>query len=137
VDGKVWRIVPPRRGAVKALTVDSTARSYSIKALALGGHTPDGTNSEPKEVTLWMQAQTNDVFFHFRSDSGAADLDDTAAAAADGAAMSAFTNTHGAVLEAGESPIPITINRAVDKYLVVKAASTSGILRFWAITGAE
>lgn len=137
VIGQVARMLAPRRGAVKSLTVDSTARSYSIIGLALGGHTPDGASSQPVEVVLAMQAETNDVYFHFRNDSGAADLDDTAKAAADGAAMTTFTNTHGAVLKAGNAPLFITINRAVDKYLVVKAASTSGVLRFWAVDGAE
>ena len=129
--------LPPRRGAVKALTVDSTARTYSIIGLTLGEFKSDGAGSMPSEVDVWFQAQTNDVFIHFRSDSGAADLDDTAAAAADAAAMTSFTNTHGAVLEAGESPICFRLNRGVDKYMVVKAASTSGILRFWAAAASE
>lgn len=128
---------PPRRGAVVALTVDSTARSYSIAGLALGAHTPEAANGQAKEVVLWMQAETNDVFFHFRSDSASADLSDTAKLAADGAAMTAFTATHGALLKAGLAPVQFTINRAIDKYLVVKAASTSGVLRFWAGSDAE
>jgi hypothetical protein len=129
--------LPPRRGAVKALTVDSTARSYNIIKLALGDYTPDGTASVPAEVDVWFQADTNDVFIHFRNDSGAADLDNAGVAAADGAAMTSYTNTHGAVLEAGESPICFRLNRGVDKYMVVKAASTSGTLRFWAASGTD
>ncbi len=63
------------------------------------------------------------------------DIDDTAAVAAGGALT--FANTYAAVLEAGESPIKIRINRGVDRFLVVKAASTSGILRFWAASASD
>ncbi len=125
----------PRRGAIIALEVDSTARSYNIQSLALGGKLPDAAGSVPLEVDLFMQAETNDVFFHFRSDAGAADLSDTAKVAA-GATL-AFDNTYAALLEAGERPTRVRINRALDKYLVVKAATTSGVLRFWAVSDAE
>ena len=129
--------LPPRRGAVKAITVDSTARSYNIIKLALGDQTPDGSASTPVEVDLYMQAQTNDVFFYFTSTSGTSDLSDTAALAAGAASLTAFEVEHCAVLEAGELPVCFRINRAVDKHLVVKAASTSGFLRFWAAAAAE
>lgn len=126
-EAQIAQSQPPRRGAVIALTVDSTARAYDITGLALGGKTPDGT--APSEVTLWMQADTNDVFFHFHS-SSATDLANGTTIAAGGAI--AFAAAYGAVLEAGERPIKVRINRALDKFLVVKAASTSGTLRFWA-----
>lgn len=129
--------LPPRRGAVKAITVDSTARSYNITTLPLGGNTPDGAASTPTEVDVWFQATTNDVFIYFTETSGTSNLDDTAAIAAGAATLTAFETTHAAVIEAGESPVCFRLNRAVDKHMVVKAASTSGVLRFWAAGAAE
>lgn len=121
---------PPRRGAVFALTVDSTARPYDLSTLALGASAaPSSSGSERAEVVLYMQAETNDVFFHFHS-ATASDLSDTAAVSAGGAV--AFATTYGAVLEAGAPPIKLRIDRKLDRWLIVKAANTSGILRFWA-----
>jgi len=126
---------PPRKGAVLAITVDSTARAYNISKIALGGYTPEASLAKRAEVYLWMQAQTNDVFFYFHSATDNA-LDDTAATSA-GSADAAFVATHCAVLEAGESPVKFRINRSLDKFLIVKAASTSGILRVWAASDSE
>ena len=140
---------PPRRGAVIALAVDSTARAYDMKSLALGGHTPTEAARDPKSVVIWMQAETNDVFFYFASGDVAADpaagtsavattdvddVSDTATITAGNAL--AFANTYCALLKAGNGPLPIRINRGVDRFLVVKAASTAGVLRFWATAAA-
>ncbi len=57
-----FECAPPRRGAVIALTVDSTVRAYDLLTLALGGYTPTQSQRDPAHVTLFMQAQTNDVF---------------------------------------------------------------------------
>lgn len=124
---------PPRKGAVWAVTVDSTARAYDISKCALGGYTPEA--GKRAEVYVYLQAQTQDVFFFFddATDSG---LDDTAAQAATAADL-AFVATHCAVLEAGNPPLKLRINRALDKFLIVKAASTSGILRMWAASESE
>lgn len=142
---QVDECMAPRRGAVIALTVDSTCRAYDMKGLALGGHTPGEAAKDPRSVVLWMQAETNDVYFYFADGEVAAnqftnesatattdvdDIDNTAAIAA-GSAL-AFANTYAGVIKAGNVPLPIRINRAIDRFLVVKAASTSGILRFWA-----
>lgn len=128
-EAQIAQSQPPRRGAVIALTVDSTARAYDLTGLALGGKTPEGAGTASMDVVLWMQAETNDVFFHFHSAS-ATDLNDATVIAV-GASL-AFNAAYGACLEAGASPIKVRINRAIDKFLVVKAASTSGTLRFWA-----
>lgn len=128
---------PPRRGAVIALTVDSTSRAYDLLTLDIGGFTPKNAQKEQSWVTLWMQAETNDVFFYFASGEAGAvvttdvdDVSDTAAVAAGGAI--AYADTYAAILEAGAPPIKVRIDRGVDRFLCVKAASTSGILRFWA-----
>lgn len=140
---------PPRRGAVIALEVDSTCRAYDMKSLALGGYTPTESQRDARTVVLWMQAETNDVYFYFAegavsadpASSGSAvattdvdDIDNTAKISA-GSAL-AFANTYAGLLKAGNGPLPIRINRGVDRFLVVKAASTSGVLRFWATSSA-
>lgn len=140
---------PPRRGEVIALEVDSTCRAYDMKSLALGGYTPKESQRDPKYTVLWLQAETNDVYFYFASGPVSADaaagtaavittdvddIDNTAKVTA-GAAL-AFANTYAGVLKAGNGPLPVRINRGVDRFLVVKAASTSGVLRFWAASAA-
>lgn len=132
---------PPRRGAVIALTVDSTARAYDLLSLSLAGFVPPDAQNTQSSVVLWMQAETNDVYFYFASGASGSvvgtDVDDIDNAAAVSAGSSlAFANTYGAVLEAGNAPLPIRIDRSQDRFLVVKAASTSGVLRFWAASGA-
>lgn len=131
----------PRRGAVIALEVDSTARAYDLKSLALGGHTPGESARNPVHVMLWMQAETNDVFFYFAdgevgtvATTDVDDVSDTAKVSAGGAL--AFANTYAALLKAGNGPLPVRIDRAQDRFLVVKAASTAGVLRFWASSAA-
>lgn len=127
---QIAECLPPRRGAVWSLTVDSTARNYDLSALAIDGVAPDGAGDRPRTLAVWMQAETNDVFFHFSPDAQT-DLSDTTAQAASSAAA-AYATTYGAMLKAGNLPTVFRINRTTDRYLVVKAASTSGKLRLWA-----
>jgi hypothetical protein len=131
---QVAGVTPPRKGAVWAVTVDSTARAYNISKLALGGYTPEGANARPNNVVLYLQAETNDVFFYFSSATDTA-LSDTAAQTAT-AADAVFVATHCAILEAGHSEV-FRIDRTLDKFIVVKAASTSGVLRLWAYSEAR
>jgi hypothetical protein len=138
---QIAECMAPRRGAVIALEVDSTARAYDLKALALGGHTPTEAGTNPVHVMLFMQAETNDVYFYFAdgevgsvATTDVDDIDNTAKVSA-GSAL-AFANTYAPVLKAGNGPLPVRINRAVDRFLVVKAASTAGVLRFWAASTA-
>lgn len=132
---------PPRRGEVIALTVDSTARAYDLLQVALAGFTPQNAQREQSSVVLWMQAETNNVYFYFASGEAGAvattdvnNIDNTATVAAGGSL--AFANTYAGVIVAGALPLQIRIDRSVDRFLVVKAASTSGVLRFWAASGA-
>jgi len=120
----------PRRGAVVCLEVDSTARPYDLSTLNIGGNAaPEAGLSQRKEVCIWMQAQTHDVFFYFHT-ATANDLSDTAKISAGGAM--AFDNAYGATLKVGNPPILVRIDRKLDRWLVVKAASTAGLLRVWA-----
>lgn len=120
---------PPRRGAVLAIDVDSTARAYDITALDLGGYTPEADHERRNEVVLYLQADTNNVFFYFHS-ATTSDLSDTAKVTAGAAAT--FANTYAAVLKTSDPPLKLRINRNLDRFLVVKAASTAGVLRVWA-----
>lgn len=126
------QLVPPRRGSVWAVTVDSTARAYNIGTLTLGGFTPDGSGAQRSNVCLALQAETADIFFFFDSATGSG-LDDTAAQAA-GAGTATLADTHAIILKAGNPPIMLNIQRNVDKFIQVKAASTSGILRMWVVS---
>lgn len=127
--------MPPRRGLVVALAVDSTARPYNLSTLAIGSpNAPQGSGKRREVVGLWMQAETNDVYFHFDSATSSG-LADTAKIAAGG--TMAYADTYGAVLKAGNPPILFRIDRAIDVFLIVKAASTAGVLRMWAASDAE
>lgn len=121
--------MPPRRGSVMAITVDSTARPYDLSALAFGDAAPEASLKGRKQVVLWMQAETNDVYFYFHT-ATANDLADTSKVSA--ASPAVFDNAYGAVLKAGNAPVKIRIDRYKDRWLVLKAASTAGVLRFWA-----
>lgn len=124
-------ILPPRRGAVWAVTVDSTARAYDLSALALGGSAaPEAAGTRSKHIVLFLQAETNDVYFYFDSATGNSLADGTTQAAT--AAAVAMATAHAAILEAGNPPLRVRIDRSVDKFIQLKAASTSGVLRMWA-----
>ncbi len=124
-------LLPPRRGAVWAVTVDSTARAYDLNAVAFGGSpAPEAAATRPQHVDLWMQAETNDVYFYFDSATGSSLANGTLQAAT--AAALAFADAYCAVLKAGGPPFKVRIERSLDRYLQVKAASTSGVLRMWA-----
>lgn len=131
VDYQAFELRPPRKGLVLAITVDSTARPYDLAALDIGndGAPPNGAGDRPRSVMLWMQAETNDVYFYFDSATSNA-LDNTAAVAAGAAAT--YANTYAAVLKAGNVPQAFRINRTTDRWLILKAASTAGVLRIWA-----
>ncbi len=128
-------IAPPRRGAVWAVAVDSSARAYDMTALPLAGVTPEAAASRPQHVFLYLQAETNDVYFYFDSVTGSA-LADTTTQSASAAAVT-MAAAHAAVLKAGNPPLRVRINRNVDKFIQVKAASTAGVLRMWASSGSE
>lgn len=133
IEAQAANVTPPRRGAVIALTVDSTARAYSLVSLDIGGIVPEGALNLRHPIWLTLQAETADVFFLF-SDGSDTNLDDTAAVSA-GSSL-AYADTYGARLVADQS-MEFRIDRAKDTHLIVKAASTSGILRLWASSHAQ
>jgi hypothetical protein len=126
VEEQLANVQPPRRGECFALTVDSTARPYDITALAFGGITPEAAHARRLETFVTLRAVTNDVWFYF-SKTTASDLDNTAAIAAGGAL--AYATPHAFVIPAG-TETRVRLDRSTDLFLIVKAASTSGILLF-------
>lgn len=117
---------PPRKGAVLALTVDSTARAYDLTALDFGGFT--ATGGRRNEVFLTLFADGGDVYYYFSSDSSAT-VDDTAVVAAAGTL--AYANGYAMKLPSGAAH-SVRIIRSLDKYLQVKTSAGSATLRFFA-----
>lgn len=128
-------VLPPRRGAVWAVAVDSTARAYDMTKLAFAGATTDAVAAKPQHVFLYLQAETNDVYFYFDNVTGTALADTGKQAATAGAVV--FDDSYAAVLKAGNPPLRVRINRAQDKFIQLKATSTAGVLRMWASSGSE
>lgn len=112
-------ITPPRRGQVVALSVDATARAYDLTGLALGSANAPQVSPKREEVFVTLVSWGTTVWYHF-SPTNDASIDDTAAIAA-GSPL-AFANTYGEPLGDGAT-VDLRIDRNVDKYLVVKAAS--------------
>lgn len=120
---------PPRRGSILAITVDSTARPYDLTGLAIGqAEAPEQDINRRLETFLMLQAETNDVYFYFDSATGSSLADGTTIGA--GSAL-AYASAYCAVLKAGNQPLKVRIDRAIDKFIILKAASTSGVLRMW------
>lgn len=119
-------ILPPRRGAVLAIAVDTTARAYDITTIDLGDVYKAAHGDE---VYLTLQADGAKVYYHFKETTGGTGLDNTAAVAAGGTI--AFADTYGAFVGDGER-VQERITRNLDKFLVVKTASGTATLRIWA-----
>ena len=118
-------ITPPRRGAVLAITTDTTSRPYDLTLLTMGGVPYSGTVSQ--HIFLTIQAETADVYYFFHSATDSS-MSKTAALAAGGSA--AYANTHCAYLQAGQS-VTHRIHLSVDKWIEVQG-SGSGICRLFA-----
>lgn len=127
---QIASLTPPRRLAVWAVAVDSTARAYDLSKITIGGYTPEASGKKRANVVLYLQAETNDVYFYFDSATGSALANATTQSAA--AADVLMDTAHCAVLKAGNPPIQVRIDRTIDKFIQVKAASTAGVLRMWA-----
>lgn len=115
--------LPPRRGAVLALAIDSTARPYALASLDLAGYT-QGTSPNQQHVFVTLQAITADVWFYFSS-ATASDLDHAAAISA-GSAL-AYANTYGWRLPQNEER-SFRLNRNLDRFLIVKTATGTATL---------
>lgn len=120
-------VTPPRRGAVLALAVDTTARAYDLKDLVLGGYAPKEDLSRAEYVYVTLQAvgdEGDDVWFVF-STTSAADLDESTEIAAGNALV--FADTFGWRLAAGTS-VRVRISRSEDRFLITKAAANTPTL---------
>jgi hypothetical protein len=79
-----------------------------------------------------MQAQTTSVYYHF-SPVTSSDLNPSAAISA-GSSI-AYDNAYGVEIPAGATH-EVRIDRDVDDFLVVRTASGTATLRFWAASDA-
>jgi len=118
---------PPRRGYIIPLSVDTTARPYALSSFAIGGFTPDASNTRQAVTILGMQAETNDVYFYF-SDVTNNTITTTDAVSAGGSL--AYDDKYTAIIKKDIAPQYFKLNRAIDKFLVVRATA-GAILRFW------
>lgn len=128
VTAQVSATLPPRKGAVCNLTLDAVARAYDISLLPLGGFTPDAAGNRDVRTVLYLEAVGATCYLYFNPTTDAT-LDDAANQAAASAVL-AFGATHAAVIAIGTGKHYI-INRAVDKFLIVKG-SGAGQLRIHA-----
>lgn len=119
-------VVAPRKGAVLVFSVDSTARAYDLTGVAIGKAYDSVRVSD--FIYVRMEAEGGDVYYHFDSATSSA-LNDTSAISAGGSV--AFNNAYGARLPK-DSIIDIRIDRAVDKFIVLKTSSGTAKLRFYA-----
>ena len=122
---QAMNVVPPRRGSVLVLTLDTTDRPYDISGLAFG-KAQDAADADGG-LYLTLFAETANCYYYFHS-ATASDLDETSAVSAGGTA--AFADAACAMIMAGTS-VDVRIVREVDKFLVVKG-SAAGKLRIWA-----
>jgi hypothetical protein len=121
-------VTPPRRGAVLAIGVSTSAEAYDITGIALGGYTPNGANILQSYVYLTLHAEDGEVFYYFSSTN---DEDITATDKITAGAAIAFDNKYAARL-AENQEVSVRINRAVDKYLVLRTNTGTPICRVWA-----
>jgi hypothetical protein len=121
-------VQPPRRGAVLAISVDTTARPYDLSSLDLGGITPEADHKRRHETWVTLQADGGDVYYYFSS-ATASNLDNTAAVAAGG--TPAYATTHGAKIKQDDRH-EVRIDRSRDVFLIVKTSTGTATLRFWA-----
>lgn len=122
------RVLPPRRGAVVALTVDTTVRPYALGSLALAGYTPEAAAHQREEVYLTLQADGAKVYYYFAS-ATASDLANGTTIAAGGTL--AYGNAYCAVIPDGTSA-QVCIDRSQDKFLIIQTASGTATLRIYA-----
>lgn len=125
-EDQAFNVVPPRRGAVLALSVDTTARAYDLTGLSFGA--AYNANDAVDSIYLTLQAQSGDVFFYFGT-ATSSDMDNTAVIAAGGTL--AFANTYCAWLPQNAS-VDLRIVKTQDKFLVVKTSTGTATLRFYA-----
>lgn len=118
-------VLPARKSAVLVITLDTTARAYDLRSLALGSIlTPDPSAVNPMKVYLRLLALSANCHYHFDSTSSVT-LDRTATIAAGGAIANA--TTYGDVLVAS-APEHVVIERDKDMYIHVQGAGAGTLI---------
>lgn len=121
-------IQPPRVGQVIALAIDATARAYDLTALAFNGEPWHAVVAQTLYLTMRNDSAATSIYFQFGVTNTAV-LDPAAVVAAGGALV--YANTYGDFIPAG-GVVNVRIHRDQDKFMVVRTASGTATLRFYA-----
>lgn len=119
-------LLPPRRGNGAALTVDTTARVYDLRALAFNGQAYKANVDEALFLDLQNDG-TNPIYYYFSS-SNTVDLNEATVTAAGGTL--ALANAVPKVLRAAQDA-PVEIERDIDQFLIVKSTGGTSTLRIF------
>lgn len=121
-------ILPPRVGQVIALAIDATARAYDITVLSFNGEPWHAVPAQQVYLTLRNDSAATNIYYQFGA-TNTASLDPAAAVTA-GVAL-AYANTYGDFIPPG-GVVNVRIHRDQDKFLVVRTATGTSTLRFYA-----
>lgn len=121
------RIVPPRNASCCAITVSTTARTYSLLTLTLGGFKPEVELNRRNEVYLTIQPETADLYFYFSNQ--ASNSMDKAQAIAENTPI-VLDALYAAYIPAGQER-SYTIDRSIDQFIVLQG-SMPGKVRIFA-----
>ncbi len=136
--GQADDVMPPRLSAVWCQTVDVTARPYQIALLQLGSPpTANVGSARPDHVYLTLHADGGDIYYQFASATSSALV--YSAVNAVGVALTpatAMTSAMGMRIPSGAF-VPVRINRAVDKWIILQTAAGTATLRLYASSQAE
>lgn len=121
-------IRPPRKSHIIALAVDATARAYDLSSLEMGGKNFNAGASLRDAIYLTLEAETADIYYYFDTATSST-LDDTAKVSAGGSL--AYATTYAMRIPQNDTR-DVRIERSTDKFLVVKTATGTATLRFYA-----
>lgn len=125
LQSQAYNIIPPRRGNGFALTVDSSARVYSLAGIAWGGKTPDAQWLNTGLFLSLINDGTTAIYFRFQSVS-TNDMDPTNYVSAGGTI--ALDNKYACILPPN-SYAELRLDPGEDLYLSVKTSSSTSVLR--------
>lgn len=129
-ENQAANLVPPREGAIFAITLDATSRPKDLGNLALGGV------AIAKGGSVYLTLRANVKWWYRFSPVNTGTINEATADAAtlgattDGTSPNTFPATAAIEVSADEF-VHVRVDRLVDRFLLVKG-SGAGILRGWA-----
>lgn len=122
-------VAPPRRGETFDLAVDATARSYDLRPLNLAGYIAND-KLDPKHVFLSLQAVDGDVWIQFSpEDPTVPELNPATVITAGDPLVS--NNEQGYRIPQN-AELQARINRAIDRFMIVRTTMGTATLSFYA-----